>query len=232
MRSFVAQQGILRDHMTPVPMAVDTELLSSDKIHPKRLPGWESTKLIAYIGTVEKMRQLHVAIDALAMLRENRPDVRLLLIGSSPTPSDVSDLMDHAHDKGVTDGVHITGWLPTRDALDLLAGADVALSYYPRSEILDTGSPTKLLEYLALAMPCVGNDNPDQVIVLQESGAGILCQSDVRSLCAALAKALDNHTDAVSRAATGPAYIEEKRSYRTLSAEIASVYVTQIVNPC
>jgi len=120
--------------------------------------------------------------------------------------------------------VRVTGWLPSDQAWPLLAGADAALSYIPRGALFDVSSPTKLLEYLALRMPAVGNDSPDQVEVLTASGAGSLTASEPAAMAAAMTAILSDVPAARARAQAGVAYIEAQRSYRVLAQALAQRY--------
>lgn len=220
----MAARGIPRARMTAVPMGVDTEKLGAAAISPRRLPGWEGAPVLAYLGTLDSSRHLDKVLDTLAILRRHYPGARLLLIGDSPTPSDVAKLREHAAGLGLADAIHITGWLAADDALPLLAGADAAISYIPRGELFDISSPTKLLEYLALAVPCVGNDTPDQVRVLSASDAGWLTGSTPEDMAQGVAAIFDNPAAARARAAAGPLFIEENRSYRVLAEHVARRY--------
>lgn len=224
MKELIAARGIPLEKLTAVPMGVDTEVLLPDNIVKQRLIGWENIPLIAYLGTLERARCLHRVVDALAVVRMQHPQARLLFIGDSTNPEDAEELRAYAEQMGLDDAVHITGWLPTRQAWSLLAGADAAVSFFPRSEILDVCSPTKLLEYLALGLPCVGNDNPDQAQVLSMSGAGWLTESTAESLGQALSEILADPKAARQRAALGSAYIDANRSYHVLAAMVAERY--------
>jgi glycosyltransferase involved in cell wall biosynthesis len=222
MRARIAALGIAAARLTAVPMGVDTERLA--RVAGRRLPGWEAVPVLAYLGTLDRSRQLETVLDALALLRRVHPDARLLLIGASPTPADVDLLRAHAARAGLADAIHITGWLPAAEALPLLAGADAAISYIPRGELFDISSPTKLLEYLALGMPCVGNDSPDHLQALAGSGAGWLCASTAQALADAVAAIFADPAAARVRAGAGPAWIEQHRSYRVLARDLAVRY--------
>lgn len=224
MAEVIAGAGIAPARLTAVPMGVDMELLQAQTPQPRRLAGWDGVPLIAYLGTVERPRQLERVIDALALVREHHPAARLLLIGNSPNRSDETALLDHARARGLVDAVHITGWLPAAQAWSLLSAADAAVSYIPRGALYDVSSPTKLLEYLALGMPAVGNDTPDQAYVLSKSSAGWLTDSTPAAMGRALCTILDDPAAARIRAAAGPAFIESERSYRELAAMLAHRY--------
>ena len=224
MLAMMHEKGVAAQRMTAVPMGVDTEVLGSQAIVAVRPAGWEHVPLLAYLGTLDQSRQLERLLDALQIVRLQVPDACLLLIGASDTPSDVDDLLAYAQRAGLNDCVRVTGWLPSSQAWPLLAGADAALSYFPRGVLGDVCSPTKLLEYLALSMPAVGNDSPDQVRVLSDSQAGWLTDSNAAAMATAMAAILLDVPAARARAQDGAAYIEAQRSYRVLSAQLALRY--------
>ncbi|MDC8757613.1 glycosyltransferase [Janthinobacterium fluminis] len=224
MLEHMRARGIAAARMTAVPMGVDMELLANRTVTPTRPAGWETVPLLAYLGTLDQARQLERVVDALAIVRRSVPDARLLLIGASSTPQDVTNLLAYVAAAGLSEAVRVTGWLPSAEAWALLAGADAAVSYVPRGALYDVSSPTKLLEYLALAMPAVGNDIPDQVTVLTESQAGWLAGSTPDQLAQHLLAILADPDAARRRAAAGPAYIEAARSYRVLAQQVAARY--------
>lgn len=224
MKALMVRRGIPADKLTAVPMGVDTETVLPDSIVKQRLPGWEGFPLIAYLGTLCRFRRLSEVVDAFAIVRASHSQVRLLFIGDSHTPKDTEELLNYINRLGLSDVVHVTGWLPTSQAWAFLVGADVAISYIPRNQTLDVSSPTKLLEYLALGLPSVGNDNPDQVQVLSDSGAGWLTASTPEALADALSEVLADPDAARKRGASGPTYIDEIRSYRVLAGSVAERY--------
>lgn len=223
MLDLLAESGVPAAKMTAVPMGVDMEVLAQ-RPPARRPPGWEQGPLLAYLGTMDPKRELSVVIDALVLVRRSYPDTRLLLIGDAPNPADTEALLDYARANGVGDAVRVTGWLPSGEAWELLSGADAAVSYFPRGTILDTNSPTKVMEYLALGIPSLGNDNPDQRLVLEESQAGWLTASSPVGLAEAACAVFANPAAAARRAAAGPSYIEARRSYRVLAEMVARRY--------
>jgi glycosyltransferase involved in cell wall biosynthesis len=224
MKDRLVAQGFSPEKLTAVPMGVDTETLQLGRIAAQRLPDWEGIPLIAYLGTLDRMRRLHEVIDALVKVRAQQPNARLLFIGDSFDSEDTEALLAYADQVNLYDAVHVTGWLPNNQAWALLLGADAAISFVPRSEIYDVSSPTKLLEYLALGMPCVANDIPDQVQVLLDSDAGWLTDSTSQGIAQGLMKILDDPKSARLRAASGPMYIDAHRSYRVLARKAAEQY--------
>ena len=216
-------QGVPPPRVSAVPMGVDMESVA----HPLQgrvWPGWEGRPVIAYLGTLDRARRLEELLDALQLVRREQAEASLLLIGGAPQPGDVAQLLQAAAARGLSEAVQVTGWLPAAQAWEYLLGAQAAVSYVPRGALYDVSSPTKLLEYLALGMPCVGNDTPDPAAVLAARGAGWVAASTPQAMAEALLAILRDPDAARARAAAGPAFIEAERSYRVLGAAVAARY--------
>ncbi|MEK8050125.1 glycosyltransferase [Ideonella sp. DXS22W] len=207
-----------------VPMGVDTTVLNPQAVVPRRLDEWRQDFVIGYLGTLSLVRGFDQLIDALVLVQLSIPGARLLLIGDGPSPRDAQEILSYAARRGVADSVRITGWLAREEAMPLLAGVNIAVSNFPRSELLDTCSPTKVVEYLALAIPCVGNDNPDQAALLRSSGAGRLCESTAQALAAGIVDLASDLHGAWVAAARGPGFVRAHRDYRVLAAQVRARY--------
>lgn len=223
MLRYLAGKGVPAAKMMPVPMGVDAEEFARMP-EPRRLVDSPDTPLIGYLGTLDSSRKLGVLIDALVAIRKAGIDAHLAFIGGSETKQDEEELLKHAGRLGLGDKVTITGWLARAEALQYLIGCAVCVSPIPRGTILDASSPTKPLEYLALGLACVANDNPDQRKVLEESGAGWLVYGDRPDYAGAILEVLRDPAAARARASRGPAYIAAHRSYAILAAGVAAQY--------
>lgn len=224
MLEFMAAKGVARHKMTPVPMGVDTELfaaLTPLEARPERLAG---KRVLAYLGALGQSRQSDFLLRVLQQVREQQPDVMLLLIGEGASADEQRWIREQIAALGLQDHVWLTGWMPQREALRLLACADVGLSPVPRGELFDVSSPTKAVEYLALGLPCVGNDIPDQRLVLERSGAGLCVSMDEQAFAAASLRILDDPAFASALRARGPAWAADNRSYKVLARKVAQVY--------
>jgi len=231
MVDYFVSRGIRAETITAVPMGVDMEQFSLLDYSAARPAEWGTDPVVSYLGTLAAERNITEIIDAFGLVKQSIPDARLLLIGSSGNKSDNDRLIQYASQKGLSESVRITGWLPVREAWKLLLASDVAVSFFPRSLVFDACTPTKCLEYLAARVPCVANDNPDQAQILLQSEAGILVASDGAAIADALIETLREPEKARQCAMRGPAYIEEKRSYRVISEMVAGTYRRIVAGP-
>lgn len=224
MREDVARHGVPMERMTAVPMGVDLERPlpgGGDAVDDPRLAG---KRVIAYLGSLDKPRRLEFLLDMLQHNAQALPDAVLLMIGDGPTPEDRVRLERHAEALGIASRVVWTGWLPSAQAWRWLARADLAVHLMPRGELYDSASPTKVVEYLALGIPVVSNDQPDAELVLRDSGAGITTPMDLAQFSAAVRRVLDDDALRQRMRIAGPAYVASHRSYRQIADDVASTY--------
>lgn len=225
MRSDLAAAGIPFSHMTPVPMGIDPDRFRPD-IAPSDDPRLTGRRVITYLGTCERVRKVDFLFEVAAILSHDFPDVTLLVVGDAATPEDKDWLRQRVVETKTSENVVITGWIPQDQALSYVSRADVALALMAPDPLLDSTSPTKLVEYLAMSKAVVANDHPDQRKVLEESGAGICCRFDVQEFAAAVATLLSDDVARRAMAARGRPYVLEHRSYEVISKSVADVYAS------
>jgi glycosyltransferase involved in cell wall biosynthesis len=170
MRRDLSARGVDPGKLTPVPMGV----APADFPAPAAARANDGAQLtLAYLGTLNAQRRLEILLDMLALLRQRHVDARLLLIGGGDEPEDLPRLQQRAAELGLGSQVEFTGLLGRDAALARVRQADICLSPFFPTPVLRSTSPTKLVEYLALGIPVVANDHPEQRVVLQQSAAGV-----------------------------------------------------------
>jgi glycosyltransferase involved in cell wall biosynthesis len=229
MRSDLAAQGVALSRMTPIPMGVDPERFQNN-IASTSDPRLSGRRVIAYLGTCERLRRVDFLFEVVSILAATHPRVTLLIVGDAPDKADQDWLRQRVVETGVTAEVVITGWLPQEAAQAYLASAEVALALMPPDPLLDSTTPTKLVEYLAMGKPVVANDHPDQRKVIEESGAGVCTDLDAQRYADGIAKLLDDTRLRQEMAIRGREYVLNNRSYDTIARRLSGVYASFIGN--
>jgi glycosyltransferase involved in cell wall biosynthesis len=224
MREDVARMGIARDKMIPIPMGIDPERFDRPVAVPANEPRLVGKRVIAYLGTCDRLRRIDFLFEVLAVVLARFPDALLLIVGDAPEDEDKRWLRQRAVEIGVSESVIITGWVSPDEGQGWMATAEVAVSIFAPDPLLDSCSPTKLVEYLALGKAVVANDQPDQSVVVNESQAGFCVPFEVDAFAAAVMQLLDHPGEAARMAARGPDYVQRKRSYPILAERVAEVY--------
>jgi hypothetical protein len=220
----VAAQGIARDRMTPVPMGVDLEAARPEDIDPSDDPRLDGKRALVYLGALDQARNIETLFEMLAIVRQSVPDVLLVLAGDTQDGEHRDWLKNEAWRLGVMDAILWTGWLPTERAWRYVRAAEIGLSPIPRGFLLDCGSPTKAIEYMALGLPVVGNDNPDQARVVQEGEAGICVPLEPQAFAWAVLELLRDSERRRQMGASGQRYVRKVRGYDRLAQDVAEAY--------
>jgi glycosyltransferase involved in cell wall biosynthesis len=110
---------------------------------------------LIYHGTLTRRYGLDLAIEAVAALREDLPDIRLTIIGRGPDAAALEALRDRL---GVADVVDIrTSLVPAQDLPPVIARAHVGVVPYRDDAFTDGLLPTKLMEYAVMGLPCIAS---------------------------------------------------------------------------
>jgi glycosyltransferase involved in cell wall biosynthesis len=179
---------------------------------------------VLYLGRIARSRRSDFLLDVAERLREHDPDVLLVIAGDAPSDDEMAWMRRDIARRGLDGHVLLTGWLPQRTALGYAVRAEVGLSPIPRGTLFDVSSPTKLVEYLALGIPSVANDIPDQKLVIDESGAGLCVPMEAGPFADAVLQLLNDPALAAEFALRGPPYVTSHRTYDILGNNVAKIY--------
>jgi glycosyltransferase involved in cell wall biosynthesis len=217
----IESHGIAAAKMTPVPMGIQPHMFSIRTTDAARVRHAGDGPWIVYIGTLARIRRLEFLLRVLVRVRTVAKTARLILVGRGDDPMDESLLLDEARELRLDIGtaVELTGQLPRAEALQYVAAADVCVSPVRRSPSLNAGSPTKLIEYMAMGKAVVANDQPEQRSLIEQSGAGYCVPYDEQAFADAILKIAADPVHARQMGQRGRDYVLRHRNY----AEIASL---------
>lgn len=230
MKRDLCARGVAPSKITPVPMGVELSDIPAQTREPGSTQGREI--VIGYLGVITAERQLGMLVDMLAELRRAALPARLLFVGDAQIPADRRAIEDRARDLGLSDLMEITGFLPRAQALERILQSDVCVSpFYPTPILLST-SPTKLVEYLALGLPVIANNHPEQRLALQESRAGLCVPWGARHFARAV-RWLAVRSPEVRRemGKRGRAWVEAHRTYDRIATSVEDAYHRALATP-
>ncbi len=224
MKEDVCARGARPSRVTPVPMGIDPGMVRRFGRRDRSRGGHFVT--LVYLGVIAAERRLDVLVDMLALLRRDGADVRLLIVGDAKSPEERLELERRAQALGLDAYLRITGFLPREQALARAAAADIGLSPIFPTPVFLPASPTKLVEYLALGLPVVANDHPEQRLVLRETRAGVCIPWGARHFARAvrwLMRRTPQEREAM--ASRGRAWVEANRTYTRIADALERQYV-------
>lgn len=171
-------------------------------------------RFILYLGTLEPRKNLPALVQAFARLRQDHPDLHLVLAGAQGWW--YHSLLRMITDTQLSDVVHLPGFVPAED-LALWYNAAAAFAYPSTFE----GFGLPVAEALACGRPTVTSDSSS----LPEAGGLVALRvppDDVAALTEALARAL-TPAEAERALALGPAHAA-RFTWTTAAAALRSSY--------
>ena len=149
-----------------VPAAKITVILNSPSlarfdpaVQPDRPFMADGTLRLVYAGALTPTYELDVAIDAIARLRDLRPDLPVVFDIYGRGDSEPG-LREQAARLGIADRVVFHGRIPIEDVPAAIAAADLGLAPTRRDPFTDFSLSTKIFEYGAMRKPVVASRLP------------------------------------------------------------------------
>ena len=173
--------GVRRDRlsvvpsMVAIPPAADGSTSSAvSALRQRLLAAGGGCRWMVYSGNLNPARELSFLFDVLSQLRSRHVDIRLLVLGVAQRPGHLEALETAAGDSGVLEFVEFHPPIIESELPHALQLADVGLSPFPLNAVFVHNSPVKTLDYLNAGIPVVGTAVPDQVLVIEETGGGVV----------------------------------------------------------
>jgi len=189
--------GSSEDHATPDQAA---HIRSTFGLRP-------TTPLVLYTGTFEAYQGLDLLFAAMAIVKAERPDARLLLAGGKP--EQVQRAQTQAQAAGIGDVVIFAGEQPAGDIPAYLLAADILVS--PRSR--GTNTPLKIYQYLRSGRPIVATRLLTHTQVLSDETA-ILTGASAGEFATGILSAMTNPGAAAALGRRARDLAETKYSYQ------------------
>lgn len=140
------------------------------RFHAASLVRKDHPPTLIYMGSLDERWGVDLSIRAMPLLRNQIPNIRLLIAGSGPAESDLRQL---AISLGVNDCVRFQGFVPYPDLPAFLAQADIGVATSRCNSFRQYASPLKIVEYMAAGLPVICSGGGEAQKMVDESGAGV-----------------------------------------------------------
>lgn len=224
MKRDLVALGVGGGRLFPVPMGVDLGIFPYRENYNEE----HTNRSVVYVGTLTKVRRMDFLIRVFGKVIHEIDDAVLYVIGDSTDPNDVEALISEAKKIGVDKSIIFTGRLPREKALEYVDRSQVCVSPFFPIPILNSTSPTKLIEYMAMGKAVVVNDHPEQRLVISESGGGICVSWNEEDFANAIIMLLTHPTLAREMGVRGRNYVKEKRDYKKIAMMVEGQYFNVI----
>ena len=130
---------------------------------------FENRFVIMYHGILSPNRGLQQAIEAVAMVRKNHPEVMLFLLGKGPAQTELEELVRSLK---LEKHVLIHPPVPFEKVPKYVKSAQTGILPFPDVDSWNTSSPIKLMEYLGMGKPVIVTDIEAHRAVLDQLKCG------------------------------------------------------------
>jgi glycosyltransferase involved in cell wall biosynthesis len=137
--------------------------------------------VMCYPGTLSWHQGLDIAVEAVALLRERVPKLRLQLIGDGPERENLKRLI---RERKLEDQISLTGLIPMEQVAEIMAGIDLGIVPKRADSFGNEAFSTKIMEFMAMNVPVLASRTRidefyfnDSIVQFFESGnAGDLAE--------------------------------------------------------
>lgn len=225
LRGDITVRGVADDRVTVIPNAVDVAAFTfgaaADPALRTRL-GLDGCTVLGFAGSFYGYEGIDLAVDALARMLPQRPELRLLLVGGGPREA---ALRAQARTAGVADAVIFAGRVPHGEVQRYYELIDVLT--YPRLPIRLTElvTPLKPLEAMAQGRMFVASDVGGHRELIRHGETGFLFRAgDVDALVQAIGDILARRAQWPAIAAQARRFVEVERTWANSVARYRQVY--------
>lgn len=177
----------------------------------------DAAPLALYTGTFEAYQGVDMLIDATAIVRKSRPDVRVLVVGGEPPQVDLARARAQA--AGVSAVMVFTGQQPAKEIPGFVQAADLLVS--PR--IRGTNTPLKIYSYLRSGRPIVATNLLTHTQVLTPEIAKLV-DPQPEPFAAAIVSLIDSTAERERLSSAAAAVAQEKYSRESYMRRTAEAY--------
>jgi glycosyltransferase involved in cell wall biosynthesis len=201
-------------------------------VDPQRFAGVvkdrDSEKYIAYCGTASNNKDgVNKLIEAFGIVAQRYHDVKLYIIGKTPSIKDESSNLQLVKSLGIQNRVVFTGIIPADKMPQILVNASVLALARPNNLQAQNGFPTKLGEYLLTGNPVVVTKVGDIPLFLKDWESALLTDPDsVEEFADKLCWALENTEEALNIGNAGREVALSK-----FNASVETLKITDKIRP-
>lgn len=182
----------------------------------------KSDFVILYVGDTGLRRGLITAIESIDKLRENIPNINLVIVGSNK--SDVV-LKQRVRDLGLESYVSFEGWQNFETFPSYIESSAICISPLHRNLHHDTTYANKIFQYMSMGKPVIVSNCPAQENVIRRAEAGLVFEAENVQQLADQIFALYQKPEERNRLGEhGKAFVRTEFSWEKTSVELIELY--------
>jgi glycosyltransferase involved in cell wall biosynthesis len=153
------KRGVSPNKLSSVLNSADPNLYPAEKrtVPFTGLATAQRPLILMYHGTLAERNGLDTAIRAFAIARGSAPHLRFHIQGRGESLPELKQL---AEELGVSSHMTFTGYAPSEELVDFVAGGDIGIIPYRSDGFMDLVLPTKAYEFAWMRRPMIASNTP------------------------------------------------------------------------
>ena len=234
LRRDIVSRGIPQDKVTVIPNAVDPVRFRTDgrrnPVLARRLQ-LDGADVVGFIGSFYGYEGLDLLVRALPRMLEQKPSVRLLLVGGGYQEEEQA-LKQQAIALGIADKIVFAGRVPHAEVPDYYNLVDAFVYPRHRTRLTETVTPLKPLEAMAQGRAVVASDVGGHRELIRDGETGRLFQAgNADALADAVIGLLKDRDATAAMRAKARRFVEAERNWAASVRRYAEVYAPILNTP-
>lgn len=210
-----------------VPNLQDSLDINENSIH-KLKKKYQNSDIIIYVGTLTKQKGILKAIEAFALVKKDRTQVKLILIGPFIRERTRNEVQELIMGLGLIEHIEIIAWIPYQEMMHYLKISKVGLALHQpheRFKYISKGTGRKFFTYMESGVPIVGPKFAKVGEIVEETGCGVLVDTnDKNAIANAIIDLLGNPNKIQEMGKKGRKAIEERYNWKLEESKLLNVY--------
>ncbi len=218
--------------LTVLPCAADIEAFkpnyNSETV--RKSLGLTTEPVVMWVGGFYPWHDLSLLLESFALILQQRPDAKLVLVGDGQTRSSVKDMITKA---GMSHAVIMTGAIAHSQVPEMLSIADVAVvpSAPITAGIGGTGTPLKLFEYMAAGKAIVATALNEAAEVIRDGYNGLLVDAgDINKFAESTLKLINDPEERSRLGQNAREQAVKQYSWEQYTRRLEEIYLSLVGN--
>jgi len=209
-------------HVEVIPNSADPDMFhpEDDGADFRKAHGLQDAFVVMYAGAHGMSNDLGVVLEAARLLRERKPEVRIVLLGDG---KEKPHLLQQAEELKL-DNVLFLPPVPKSEMAGALAGADACVGILKAVEEYKTTYPNKVFDYMAAGRPVVlAIDGVIRKVVEAAEGGIFSPPGDAQALAQAIIRLADDPTQSRLMGLRGRKYLVEHFNREQMAGKLMGI---------
>ena len=165
----LSRTHIVSNDIYVVPNTVRKEFFKAPKIDANLINEFDNKFVLLYIGDTGDRRGLSTAIAALQSLKNDIPEILLVIVGASTNDS---NLQQQVKDLDLENYVDFRGWQDASTFASYISASAICISPLHKNPHHDTTYANKIFQYMSFGKPVLVSDVTAQQNIVENANAG------------------------------------------------------------